>query len=109
MKNFAMGTTLISLKSDLMKEPNIFNVPGHDETDLELIYELYHDGLLLIIWKIFPDWKIAEEILRDVFKRIEQNNLSLPADEEQLYNKLALLCRKTTVENIPFLSSDFRI
>ncbi len=92
-----------------MKEPNIFNLPDHDEADLELIYELYHDELLLTIWKIFPDWKIAEEILRDVFLRIKQNNLSLPVDEEQLYNKLALLCRKTTVDNIPFLSSGYRI
>jgi hypothetical protein len=89
-----------------MEESNIFRLPYRDEEDLEMIFELHHDELLLVIWKIFPDWKIAEEILREVFARIKQSNLLLPNDEEQRYNKLALLCRKTTIENIPFLSGN---
>lgn len=73
-------------------------------TDLEVLFEVYHDGLLLVIWKVFPDWKIAEEILSDVFNRLKNCRVSLPDDEEELFSKLAGICRKRTIENIPFLS-----
>lgn len=74
--------------------------------DLEVLFEVYHDALLLTIWKIFPDWSIAEEILRDVFNRLRKADRSLPCDEEQLYCMLVKICKKATLENIPFLSNN---
>lgn len=79
-------------------------VKDNYETDLEVLFEVYHDGLLLVIWKVYPDWKVAEEILHDVYNRLKKSKVSLPEDEEQLFAILAGICRKRTLENIPFLS-----
>ncbi|MEO6166838.1 MAG: hypothetical protein ABIO46_15365 [Chitinophagales bacterium] len=87
-----------------MKEQHFFGATDNYETDLEVLFEVYHDGLLLVIWRVFPDWKIAEEILSDVYNRLKKCRVSLPEDEEQLFATLAGICRKRTIENIPFLS-----
>lgn len=86
-----------------MSEVKEFEWLGQQDTDLEILYEVYHDALLLVIWKIFPDWKVAEEILKDVFCRLRKASHIFPVDEEQLYCLLARICRNATLKNIPFL------
>lgn len=81
-----------------------FGLKDKYEADLELLFEVYHDGLLLVIWKVFPDWKIAEEILKDVYNSIKQSKMALPDDEDQLFATLAGICKRRTIENIPFLA-----